>query len=138
MIDFMRASNDQQIRTLLDELRTLYRARPFTKAVPFNQTMTADPLPIWTPVNSYFEVGKIIIRSSIAGVDLSICDTVVAQPFGFAMPPTTIYQEIDYDPGYRSLLAQQAKVLLFDASASGTTVKGVILGWEVTPEGFYR
>lgn len=123
---------------MIDELRTLYRARPFTKAVPFSQTLGADPVPLWSPVNSYFEVGHIAIIGDTPAIDLSFCDSTVGQPFYFIMPSTTQYLSYDLSPGYRSQLASQARLLVFDESNSGIEIKGVILGWEVTNQGYYR
>ncbi len=121
-----------------DQLRTLYRARPFTKAVPFNQILGADPVSLWKPINAYFEIAIVTIRSSIANVDLILLDTSTGQPFLFMMPPTSEYQHIDMSPGYRSLMYSGAELLIWDPANTGAQVKGVVYGWEVTPDGYYR
>lgn len=139
MLDRVLGAQDQQLKTLIEQMRTLYRARPFTKSVPFQIQLTADEVvEIWSPKNSFFEVGKIIIRATVAGADLSFLDTSIGSPFAFAMPPTTIYQEIDLSPGYRSLSASQARLLVQDANSTGALIKGAVLGWEVNPNGDYR
>jgi hypothetical protein len=134
--------NQNRDKALIDQLRTIYRSRPFTKAIPFSKAfpgLSADEIvDIWIPQNSYFEVALITIRASIAGVDLALCDTTKDNPFLFVMPPTTIYQEIDLLPGYRSLSYNGARLVANDPTVSGTTIKGVVYGWEVTPGGYYR
>lgn len=141
MLDIIgKSAGDAASQAIIEQMRTLYRARPFTKSIPFNQTLNgADPVAIWSPNNGHFEVAHIYIRCDTVGIDLSICDSTTAQPFAFSMPPTTEYEHIDTSPGYRSLLAQNAQLLIFDPAATGTPViKGFILGWEVTKEGYYR
>lgn len=130
--------SDQAARKVMDELRTLYRARPFTKVIPFNQLLGADPVLLWSPTNAYFEVAKVIVRADMAGIDLAFLDNNVAQPILFAMPPTTEYQEFDLDPGYRSLSYNNTGLYVLDPSGAGVTVKGTIYGWEVNPGGYYR
>jgi hypothetical protein len=138
----LRGYDKQQESALVAQLRTLYRSRPFTKAVPFQKTfpgLSGDEIvELWVPQNSYFEVGVITIRADLAGVDLLLCDTVAANPFLFAMPPTGIYQTIDLAPGYRSLSYNGARLVANDPAANGVTIKGVVYGWEVTSDGYYR
>lgn len=139
VLDAVRGTaSDAAARAVQNQLRTLYRARPFTKAVPFNNILGADPIPLWLPQNAYFEVAKIFVRASIAAVDLVFADTQAQQPIAFIMPPTGSYQGYDIDPGYRSLLYNNAQLLVWDPSNSGVQIKGVIYGWEVTPDGYYR
>jgi hypothetical protein len=135
---FGKAAGDAASQALLQQLRTLYRARPFTKAVPFSVTIADALTELWSPTNAYFELSAMIVRSDTAGLDLALVDTTEAQPFLFFMPPTTIYQTFDISPGYRSLLYSQARVQLWDPTVSGAVVKGVLYGWEVTQEGWYR
>lgn len=142
MLDILsKNAGDLASKTLLDQLNTLYRARPFTKAVPFNSILTTDGLPtlLWAPVNAYFEVAKVFIWCDTALTDLALLDSNVGQPFLFMMPPQDDYREYPLDPGYRSLLFNNAQLLIWDQGANtGAQVKGVILGWEVTKEGYYR
>lgn len=121
-----------------DQLRTLYRARPFTKAVPFNQILGPNPVSLWKPVNAYFEVAIVTIRSNLPLVDLVLLDTSTGQPFLFVMPPVDRYQHIDLSPGYRSLMYSGAELFIWDPANTGAQVKGVVYGWEVTPDGYYR
>lgn len=130
-------------RDLMVSMATLFRGRPFTKSVPFQVVLpaagAADQFtPIWVPQNSFFELAILIIRSDVAGVDLAVCDSNAANPFLFVMPPTTIYQRIDINPGYRSLSYSNASMGLNDPTLSGATMKGVALGWEVDNNGYYR
>lgn len=123
---------------LLRQLRTMFRARPFSKAVPFQKaisdTVTGD---LWTPINAYFEVGAVLIRADTAGIDVLIADTDVSNPFMFLMPPTTIYQLVSLLPnGYRSIAYSGAKMVA-NASAA-VTIKGIVYGWEVNNNGVYR
>lgn len=121
-------------------VRQLYRARPFTKAVPFNKTLAGTErfVTLWTPVNAYFEVVHIVIRSSVAGVDLSFCDTNPDAPFAFVMPDTASYTEQDLTPGYRSQNFSNVAVILVNPANTPCQIKGVIYGYEVTREGNYR
>jgi hypothetical protein len=125
-----------------DQLRLLYRSRPFTKSVPFNVLLPTDPTivaPLWLPENAYFEVSIIVARSDTAGVDINFCDTTQHNPFLFAMLPTTTYQVIDISPGYRSLQYMSAKLGVTNpAGTAAVNIKGIILGWEVNPDGYYR
>jgi len=121
--------------------RQLYRARPFTKAIPFNKTLTGTPdefVTLWVPVNAYFEVVHINIRATVASVDLSICDTNPAAPFAFVMPSTTEYSAIDLTPGYRSQNFSNVAVIISNPGNVACQIKGVIYGYEVTREGSYR
>lgn len=126
---------------LMHELRTLYRGRPFTKAVPFQVNLNTNPeigVDLWVPKNSYFQCALVSIRATVAGQDLALCDTTPQQPFLFVMPPTTAYALFTLDPGYRSVAYSGAKVIIHDPLASGNPVKGVLFGWEVNPDGNYR
>lgn len=139
VLDAVRGTaSDAAAKAVQNQLRTLYRARPFTKAVPFNNILGADPIPLWQPQNSYFEVSKIFLRGDIAGVDLVFADTQQQQPIAFMFTQTGVYVPYDIDPGYRSLLYNNAQLIVWDPSNSGVQIKGVIYGWEVTPEGYYR
>lgn len=133
---------DDYNAALMRELRTLYRARPFTKAIPFSLALpvanTEEVRDLWVPQNAYFEIGLVTIRCSVAGVDLSLCDTNWQNPFLFVMAPTTEYQTISLIPGYRSLLSSGAKVVVNNPALTVATIKGVLFGWEVTQDGYYR
>lgn len=139
MLSGYDADRDSRI---VKQLQTAYRARPFTKAVPFNKTFVGgadEVVNLWVPVNAYFEAAIILIRASIAGVDLALCDSTKENPFMFVMAPTTIYQTVDIQPGYRSLSYNGARLVANDPAANaGLTIKGVIYGWEITQEGYYR
>lgn len=128
---------------MMRSMATLFRSRPFTKSVPFQLTLPAagatDQIsPIWVPRNSYYELAILVIRADTAGLDLAVCDGNAANPFLFVMPPTTEYQVVDINPGYRSLSYSNAIMGLNDPTLSGAVVKGVALGWEINPDGDYR
>lgn len=122
-------------------IRQLYRARPFTKAIPFNKTLpvaTVDEMiELWVPQNSYFELVILAIKANIA-VDLNVCDTNPQNPFIFIQPSTTEYTLYSIPPGYRSQNFINAKVVLTNPGLLAGTIKGVIYGYEVTQEGNYR
>lgn len=128
------------VQSVLRSAAGLYRARPYTKSVPFRVTAaTADVLPLWTPQNAYFEFNRMMILSDTASIDLNIVDTNVFQVLGMVVPDTAFYTLVDFGPaGYRSTLASNAVLGLVDPTASGAIFKGVVLGWEVTPDGNYR
>ena len=133
---------DPVLETLLAQLATLYRARPFTKSIPFNVTFpgvgAVETAELWVPKNAYFELAAVVIRADAAGVDLTLVDTSPGASVLFVMPPTAEYQTINLNPGYRSLLYNGARLLAVDENASGVTIKGNLFGWEVTPDGYYR
>jgi hypothetical protein len=132
-------AGDRAAASVMDQMNTLYRARPFTKAVPFNNILPGvNPLALWAPQNAYFEVGVVLMRAGTVGVDIVLADSRAEQPFMFIMPPTDRYERVDISPGYRSLMFQNASVVAWDPSGSNVQIKGVIYGWEVTPEGYYR
>ena len=122
-------------------IRQLYRARPFTKAVPFNKTLpvaTAETfIELWSPQNSYFELVILAIKANVAA-DLNVCDTNPQNPFIFIQPATTEYTLYSIPPGYRSQNFINAKVILTNPGLVVGTIKGVIYGYEVTQEGNYR
>ena len=122
-------------------VRQRYRARPFTKAVPFNKTLpvgaVTDFVELWVPQNSYFELVWMYIKAS-AAADLNVCDTNIDAPFLFIQPSTTAYTPYDLSPGYRSLNFASSKVILTNPGLIAGTIKGVIYGYEVTREGNYR
>jgi hypothetical protein len=122
-------------------IRQLYRARPFTKAIPFNKTLpvaTVDTfIELWNPTNAYFEVVILAIKASVAA-DLNICDTNPQNPFIFIQPSTTEYTLYSIPPGYRSQSPINAKVILTNPGLVAGTIKGVLYGYEVTQEGNYR
>lgn len=128
------------IQTFIRQTAGLYRARPYTKAIPFRVTVnTAGVFPLWTPQNAYFEFNRMYILGSVANIDYLLVDTNATSVMGMVVPSTSAYTLVDYGGvGYRSLLASNSIMGIVDPLASGATVKGVILGWEVTPEGNYR
>jgi hypothetical protein len=122
-------------------MRQLYRARPFTKAIPFNKTLPVasvdDFIELWLPNNAYFELVFLSIKAS-AAADLNFCDTNQQNPFLFVQPSTTEYTLVGIPPGYRSQSPINAKVIVTNPGLVVGTIKGVIYGYEVTPEGSYR
>ena len=122
-------------------LRQLYRARPFSKAVPFNRALPVasadDFIELWVPQNSYFEFVLMYIKASVAA-DLNICDTNPNNPFAFVQPSTTEYTLVNLTPGYRSQNFASVKVILTNPGLVAGTIKGAIYGYEVTREGSYR
>jgi hypothetical protein len=128
------------VSTLLRGMSGLYRARPYTKSIPFNVAVTtADPFPLWTPENHYFEFNRMYILSDTAAIDMLLVDTTITSVFGMVVPDTAFYTLVDFgSSGYRSLLASNSALSIVDPLATGATVKGFILGWEVTRDGDYR
>lgn len=124
---------------LIRQLRNLFRGRPFTKAVPYQKVIAAatDVVDLWTPINAYFEVGLVLMRANVAAIDVLLGDGQVSNPFMFIMPSTTEYSMVSLLPnGYRSVSYSGTKLV---AQASGAvTLKGVVYGWEVNPDGNYR
>lgn len=128
------------VQTLLRGMGDLYKARPYTKSVPFQVLVnTANPFPLWTPDNHYFEFNRMYILSDIAAIDFALVDTVATAVFGMVVPNTAAYTLVDFGPaGYRSLLSSNSQLSIVDPLATGATVKGFILGWEVSRSGDYR
>lgn len=122
------------------QLVGLYRARPYTKAIPFNVTVnSAGMFPLWTPQNSFFELNRMYIKSTIANIDFAIVDTNITDICAMVIPSTALYTLVDLGPaGYRSILSSNSVLGIVDPTNAGATVKGVIYGWEVTKEGNYR
>jgi hypothetical protein len=134
--------NGQRDAALIAQLRTLYRSRPFTKAIPFQVTLpvtSADTVAdLWVPNAAYFEAAILVARCNVAGIDINFCDTNAQNPFLFVMLSTTTYQVIDIQPGYRSLQSNGAKLVVTNLLLILGVIKGVWMGWEVTQEGYYR
>lgn len=139
----MLDKRDQRLTDAMSaKLDTLYRARPYTKAIPFNRVLPGadDFIELWVPSNAMFELVTGVIRCDTAGIDISLCDSSKDNPFYFVMPPTTEYSPILLGPsGYRSLPNYGgAKLLLTNPTGTSGTVKGVLFGYEVTLDGYYR
>ena len=121
--------NSQRDAALIAQLRTLYRGRPYTKAVPFQKLLpstNADEVTaLWTPQNAHFEAALLVIRADTAGVDLNFCDTTAQAPFLFAMAPTTTYQVIDIHlSGTLTIYAGRSEIGM---SSIRYTVPGVLI-----------
>jgi hypothetical protein len=127
-------------QAVIAQLRTLYRGRPFTRAIPFNKALPAvgSVADLWLPTGAMFELVRYVIQSSVGGVDLALCDTRLESPFSFVIPDVASYTPVDLSPGYRGNPISGGKVVLSNPSGAVGTVKGVLYGYEVTQEGFYR
>jgi hypothetical protein len=137
-----RFTQEQTSKANEDLLNKLFRGRPYTKAIPFLETFTGvagETFVLWTPVNAYFETAMIYVRSSAADIELAYADSTQDNPFGFQIAPTTRYDQYDFGLApYRSLSPTNTRMLITDINGVATVVRGVIYGWEVTPEGWYR
>jgi len=120
---------------------TLFRGRPYSIAVPFLKTFTGvagEAFTLWTPDNAYFELANVYARSTVA-VELMFADGNAAAPIGFMVAPTATYERIDLGMApYRSVSHTQAQLLLVDLNGVACVVRGVVYGWEVTRDGYYR
>jgi hypothetical protein len=122
-------------------LAQLFRGRPYTKAIPFAKTfagVAGESVELWLPQNAHFELAGGIVRGTVT-LDAYLADTQAEVPFAYVQVPTTTYARIETGNGtYRSLTAHSPRLLLVNPGGVASTVKGVLYGWEVTPEGAYR
>lgn len=136
-IEVQRSLSDDRI---VAELRRLYKAHPFTKAIPFNIALPVAGIfaDLWTPVSATFELGAILCRCNVAAIDLDICDSTIENVIYRVIPPDTSYRFDLIMPGVRSLNLQGKVGVSNPAGTPATIFKGVLYGWEVTREGNYR
>jgi len=126
--------------TVLNAIARLYRGKPYTRSVPFQQTLPAADgfVTLWLPNNKAFELQVMFIRASVAGADLSLCDSDPNVPFAFVVPDTGTYTPVNLGTaGYRSIRSANSALLLTNPGGAVGTVKGYILGFEVNPDGSY-
>lgn len=118
-----------------------YLGRPYTKAIPFAQVYAgvANTLrPIWSPVGAYFELGLLLAKSTAAG-EYAICDTNKDNIIGYIQFDGVNFSRLDLGlTGLRSNRVNNAILALLDPVGVAATIHGVVYGWEVTQEGYYR
>jgi hypothetical protein len=124
---------------LMQALSRLYRSRPFTKSIPFAKTLVdaSDQFVLWTPIAATFELAYLIVKSANA-YDGQLCDTTPDNAFLLFDCDNTGFKTYDILPGYRSNQTNSSKLLLTNPNGITGVIKGTLLGWEVTRDGYYR
>jgi hypothetical protein len=93
---------------------------------------------IWKPQNATFWLGALTIRGNVAA-DLNVCDSDPALPVGFISLSGSGYDELNIGVGLvKSTNTTNSRLLLMDPVGVVMSVKGVVYGYEVTPEGAVR
>ena len=139
MLDFLTESSKKTGDSIVQRL---FQGRPYTKVVPFAVTFTGvagEFTEIWLPTNAYFEIAHIRIKVDTTAAELTFSDTDPSAVVNLVIAQTTGYEEVTFGIStYRSNISSNPKLLLMDFTGVANVAKGVVFGWEVTRDGYYR
>ena len=113
----------------------------YSRVVPFELTFSGvqgESFTIWTVESGAFELAALSIRGTVA-MDLNICDTSQAIPVAFVAIELGRYVSPWLGTGrVRSGSYTGSRLILLDPVGVAGRVKGIVYGYELTREGYYR
>jgi len=122
-------------------MRRLYTGRPYSQRIPFAKTLTGtagQQIPLWVPTNAFWELDILWLKSDGA-VEVVLADTTPDNIIGWVACDGVNWSRFTFNNAtVRSQGYSNTQLLLVDTVGVSCNIKGVVYGWELTPDGYYR
>jgi len=114
----------------------------YSRIIPFELTFSGaqgEAYSVWVVESGAFELSALSVRCDVP-MDLNVCDTSPGIPIGFLQLLPGSYLPLNLGTGrVRSASYTNSRLILMDPVGGATVrVKGIVYGYELTREGYYR
>jgi hypothetical protein len=113
----------------------------YSRVIPFEldfHGVQGESYAVWTVESGTFELVALSARCTVP-MDLNVCDSNPALPIGFLALTPGAYLPLLIGTGrVRSSSYTNSRLILLDPVGVVTRIKGIVYGYELTREGWYR